>query len=71
MTLRYTTVPNSLPESKMRMYPTKVINIIGGRVATSRCSPQPSFCFSTSTTKRWRPFPTTPSHWSGNKTLRC
>nr|WP_315463449.1 hypothetical protein [uncultured Rhodoferax sp.] len=30
MTLRYTTVPNTLPESKMRMYPTKVINIIGG-----------------------------------------
>lgn len=30
MTLRYTTVPNTLPESKMRLYPTKVINIIGG-----------------------------------------
>ncbi len=30
MTLRYTTVSNHLPESKMRMYPTKVINIIGG-----------------------------------------
>ena len=30
MTLRYTTASNQLPESKMRMYPTKVINIIGG-----------------------------------------
>ncbi|TAH12615.1 MAG: hypothetical protein EAZ11_05515 [Curvibacter sp.] len=30
MTLRYTTVPNTLPESKMRLYPTKVINVIGG-----------------------------------------
>jgi hypothetical protein len=30
MTLRYTTVSNHLPETKMRMYPTKVINIIGG-----------------------------------------
>ncbi len=30
MTIRYTTVPNILPESKMRLYPTKVINIIGG-----------------------------------------
>lgn len=30
MTLRYTTVSNQLPENKMRMYPTKVINIIGG-----------------------------------------
>lgn len=29
-TLRYTTVANVLPESKMRLYPTKVINIIGG-----------------------------------------
>jgi hypothetical protein len=29
MTLRYTSV-NVLPESKMRLYPTKVINIIGG-----------------------------------------
>ena len=30
MTLRYTTVPNTLPESKMRLYPTKVVNVIGG-----------------------------------------
>ena len=30
MALRYTTVPNTLPESKMRLYPTKVINVIGG-----------------------------------------
>ncbi len=30
MTIRYTTVPNVLPETKMRIYPTKVINIIGG-----------------------------------------
>ena len=30
MTMRYTTVPNILPENKMRMYPTKVINVIGG-----------------------------------------
>ncbi len=30
MTMRYTTVPNTLPESKMRLYPTKVINVIGG-----------------------------------------
>ena len=30
MTLRYTSVANVLPESKMRLYPTKVINIIGG-----------------------------------------
>ncbi|MDP1656680.1 MAG: hypothetical protein Q8K91_01195 [Hylemonella sp.] len=30
MTMRYSYVPNQLPENKMRMYPTKVINIIGG-----------------------------------------
>jgi hypothetical protein len=30
MTLRYATVNAQLPESKMRLYPTKVINIIGG-----------------------------------------
>lgn len=30
MTLRYTTASNRLPENKMRLYPTKVINIIGG-----------------------------------------
>ena len=30
MTLRYTTAANHLPENKMRLYPTKVINIIGG-----------------------------------------
>jgi hypothetical protein len=30
MTIRYTSVANVLPENKMRLYPTKVINIIGG-----------------------------------------
>lgn len=30
MTLRYALVPNVLPENKMRIYPTKVINVIGG-----------------------------------------
>lgn len=30
MTIRYTTVAAHLPEAKMRLYPTKVINIIGG-----------------------------------------
>nr|ACY24685.1 hypothetical protein [uncultured organism] len=30
MTVRYTTVPDILPETKMRLYPTKVINVIGG-----------------------------------------
>jgi hypothetical protein len=30
MTIRYTSVANHMPESKMRLYPTKVINIIGG-----------------------------------------
>jgi hypothetical protein len=30
MTLRYTTVLDQLPENKMRLYPTQVINIIGG-----------------------------------------
>ncbi|MBT0570943.1 hypothetical protein KIK84_11430 [Curvibacter sp. CHRR-16] len=30
MALRYTLVPNVLPENKMRIYPTKVINVIGG-----------------------------------------
>ncbi len=29
-TIRYTTTANVLPETKMRLYPTKVINIIGG-----------------------------------------
>ncbi|OYT93716.1 MAG: hypothetical protein CFE43_03095 [Burkholderiales bacterium PBB3] len=29
MTIRYTSVANVLPESKMRLYPTKVINILG------------------------------------------
>lgn len=30
MTLQYTTSAHHLPENKMRLYPTKVINIIGG-----------------------------------------
>lgn len=30
MSIRYTNVINHLPETKMRLYPTKVINIIGG-----------------------------------------
>lgn len=30
MSLQYTTVPDRLPENKMRLYATKVINIIGG-----------------------------------------
>ncbi len=30
MSMQYTYVSNQLPENKMRMYPTKVINIIGG-----------------------------------------
>ncbi len=30
MSIRYTNVANILPETKLRMYPTKVINIIGG-----------------------------------------
>ena len=30
MSIQYTSVANHLPESKMRLYPTKVINIIGG-----------------------------------------
>jgi len=30
MTLRYTSVVHRLPESKMRLFPTRVINVIGG-----------------------------------------
>jgi len=30
MSIRYTNVINHLPETKMRLYPTKIINIIGG-----------------------------------------
>jgi hypothetical protein len=30
MTIRYTSAANYMPETKMRLYPTKVINIIGG-----------------------------------------
>ncbi len=30
MSFTYTSVANHLPESKMRLYPTKVINVIGG-----------------------------------------
>ncbi len=30
MTIRYTSVANHMPETKMRLYPTRVINIIGG-----------------------------------------
>ena len=30
MAMQYTYVANQLPENKMRMYPTKVINILGG-----------------------------------------
>ena len=30
MTIRYTPIANILPETRMRLYPTKVINIIGG-----------------------------------------
>ena len=30
MSIRYANVINHLPETKMRLYPTKVINIIGG-----------------------------------------
>ena len=30
MSIQYTNIANVLPETKLRMYPTKVINIIGG-----------------------------------------
>ena len=30
MALQYTYTANQLPQAKMRIYPTKVINIIGG-----------------------------------------
>lgn len=30
MSIQYTSVANYLPESKMRLYPTQVINVIGG-----------------------------------------
>lgn len=30
MSIQYTSVANHLPESKMRLYPTRVINIMGG-----------------------------------------
>jgi hypothetical protein len=30
MSIRYTNIANILPETKLRLYPTKVINIIGG-----------------------------------------
>lgn len=30
MSIQYTNIANILPETKLRMYPTKVINIIGG-----------------------------------------
>jgi hypothetical protein len=30
MSIQYTSVANNLPETKMRLYPTRVINIIGG-----------------------------------------
>jgi ABC-type oligopeptide transport system ATPase subunit len=30
MAIQYTSVANHLPENKMRLYPTKVINVIGG-----------------------------------------
>ena len=30
MTISYTAVANPMPENKMRLYPTKVINVIGG-----------------------------------------
>lgn len=30
MTIHYTSVANYMPENKMRLYPTKVINVIGG-----------------------------------------
>ncbi|MGI9133023.1 MAG: hypothetical protein ACR2I0_03630 [Rhodoferax sp.] len=30
MSIRYAFVPNHIPDHKMRLYPTKVINIIGG-----------------------------------------
>jgi hypothetical protein len=30
MSLRFATTANRMPENKMRMYPTKIINIIGG-----------------------------------------
>jgi hypothetical protein len=30
MSIQYTSVANHLPENKMRLYPTKVINVIGG-----------------------------------------
>jgi hypothetical protein len=30
MAIQYTYVANHLPENKMRMYPTKIINVIGG-----------------------------------------
>ncbi|HPW28313.1 MAG TPA: hypothetical protein PLL01_02885, partial [Rhodoferax sp.] len=30
MSIQYTSVANYLPEAKMRLYPTQVINVIGG-----------------------------------------
>jgi hypothetical protein len=30
MSIRYTNIANILPETKLRLYPTKVINVIGG-----------------------------------------
>ena len=30
MSIRYTNIANILPETKLRLYPTKVINIVGG-----------------------------------------
>ncbi len=30
MSIQYTSVANNLPEAKMRLYPTQVINVIGG-----------------------------------------
>ena len=30
MSIQYTSVANHLPENKMRLYPTRVINVIGG-----------------------------------------
>ena len=30
MSIQYTSAANHLPETKMRLYPTKVINVIGG-----------------------------------------
>ena len=71
MTIRYTNVTNILPETKLRLYPTKVINIIGGPGSDKSMFTATIVLYLHQHGKTVEIIPDTPRAWSGNRTLRC